>query len=173
MKKTIILLLAVFCLSTGYAQTQEITLENITIRPHNLSYLKTVQDKSTPAFVKALESKAARYDITESPIFDREFESYEVVFDAVKKDGADGTIMATYDQDGKIINSIERYKNVLLPKLIRDACQQEYPNFKIQKDIYLVSYNYNQNSVKKYYKVQLTDGSKKKLLKIDTNGVVL
>ena len=173
MKKVILLLVAVFSLHLATAQTQEITLENINIRPLNLTYLKKVQDKNTPAFVKALESKAARYDITESPIFDREFESYEVVFDAVKKDGADGTIMATYDQDGKIINSVERYINVSLPKMIRDACLEEYPDFKIQKDVYLVSYNYNRNSVKKYYKVQMTNGSKKKQLKIDANGVLL
>ena len=173
MKKVILLLIAVFALNLATAQTQEITLENINIRPLNLTYLKSVQDKNTPAFVKALESKAARFDITESPIFDREFESYEVVFDAVKKDGADGTIMATYDQDGKIINSVERYKNVSLPKAVREACQAEYPDFKIQKDVYLVSYNHHHKSVKKYYKVQMTKGSKRKQIKIDANGLVL
>ena len=165
-------LLTLSLFGLGTAQTKEIKLENVTIKPLNLNYLKKVQDKNTPAFVKALESRAARYDITESPLFKRDFDAYEVVFDAVKKNGADGTIMATYDQNGKILNSVERYKNVSLPKAIRDACLEKYPDYKIHKDFYLVTYNYDENSVEKMYKVQLRNGSSKKSLKIDADGVI-
>ncbi len=172
MKKLIICLLSLGLFSLGTAQTKEIKLENVTIRPLNLNYLKKVQDKETPEFVKALENRAARYDITESPVFKREFDAYEVVFDAIKKDGADGTIMATFDQNGKILSAIERYKNVSLPKSIRDVCLQEYPDYKIHKDFYLVSYDYDENSVKKIYKVQMRNGTSKKNLKIDANGVI-
>ncbi|NNC69373.1 MAG: hypothetical protein HKN90_00965 [Flavobacteriaceae bacterium] len=172
MKKVIIGLLTIGFLSTGIAQTKEIQLENVTIRPLNLSYLKSVQDENTPPFVKALENKAARYDITESPVFEREFDAYEVVFDAIKKEGADGIIMATYDQNGKILSSIERYKNVSLPKTVRDVCLKQYPDYKIHKDFYLVSYDYNDESVKKIYKVQMKNGNSKKNLKIDANGII-
>ena len=164
--------MALSILGLGTAQTNEIELENVTIKPLNLTYLKTVQDDHTAPFVKAMENKAARYDITESKVFDREFDAYEVVFDAIKKDGSDGTIIATYDQNGKILNSIERYKNIALPKAIRDVCLKQYPDYRIHKDFYLVSYDYNENTAKKIYKVQMRNGSSKKNLKIDANGVI-
>ena len=173
MKNLILTLLAVSIFSLGSAQTKEITLENITIKPLNVSYLNKVQDENTPAFVRALENRAARYDITESSVFNREFEAYEVVFDAIKKDGADGTIFATFDENGKILKSIERYKNISLPKTIRDVCLQHYPEYTIYKDFYLVAYDYDDNRVKKTYKVQLRNGKDRKNLKINADGQIL
>lgn len=177
MKTLIISLLTIGLFNLGTAQTngnlEAIKLENVTIKPLNISYIKKVQDSETPPFAKALEDKAARYDITESPIFDREFEAYEVVFETVKENGADGMIMATYDKEGKILNSIERYENVSLPKTIRDVCYKQYPNYRIHKDFYLVSYNYDKEKANKIYKVQMRNGKSKKNLKIDSYGNIL
>lgn len=174
MKKFIICLISLGLFNLATAQTngkvKEIKLENVTIKPLNLTYLNKVQDAETPAFVKAFEDKVARYDITEDPIFNREFEAYEVVFETIKKKGADGLIMATYDQNGKILNSIEKYENVSLPKSIRDICLKQYPDYKIHKDFYLVSYNYDKDKVKKTYKVQMKNGRSKKILRVDASG---
>ena len=88
-------------------KTPEITLENITITPLNISYLKNVQDKNTPPLAKELENKAARYNVTEDPLFDGRFEAYEVIFHNESTENAKGKIIATYDGNGKIIKSIE------------------------------------------------------------------
>ena len=95
------------------------------------------------------------------------------MFDADKGGGTDGMIIATYDQNGKILNSIERYKNIALPKHIRDACLKEHPGYTIHKDFYLVSYNYDDNEAKKIYKIQLKNENGRKNLKVDSNGNIL
>ncbi|MDE1205923.1 hypothetical protein [Tenacibaculum larymnensis] len=153
--------------SNGIAKN--IILEPVTIKPLNLSYLNEVQHKDTPELVKNLENEAARYDITEDPIFDREFEAYEVIFRTKKEGGTTGLITATYDSNGKIMSSIERYKNILLPKVVRTAILNKYPGWIIHKDVYLVTYRNNSKS-KKVFKVQIRKDGKRKNLKLDYDG---
>jgi len=151
----------------GETKVKEEALDVITVTRLNLSYLKKVQDENTPKRVKALENRAARYDITESPVFDRKFESYEVLFEQTK-----GRIVATFDQEGKIINSLERFDDVLLPPEVRNTIFKEYPGWSIHKDMYLVSY-YHDKDVKKTYKVQIRKEKQKKNLKIDSQGKIM
>ena len=146
-----------------------IVLEPVTIKPLNLSYLKEVQHKDTPELVKNLENEAARYDITESPVFEREFEAYEVIFETKKEGGTTGLITATYNSEGKILSSVEHYKNILLPETVRTAILNKYPGWKIYKDVYLVTYRNNNNS-KKVFKVQIRKDGERKNLKLDYDG---
>ena len=169
MKNLVFGLLFLGLTTLSYSQESNIVLEAVTIKPLNLSYLKKVQNKNTPVFVKKLENEAARYDITESPLFEKEFEAYEVVFRTKKKDGASGQITATYDSKGKIIKSIERYKNVLLPKVVRNAILTRYPTWTIYKDVYLVSFK-NNKKAKKIFRVQIRKNGKRKNLKLDYFG---
>ncbi|RKF04471.1 hypothetical protein C8N26_1142 [Tenacibaculum lutimaris] len=147
---------------------KNIILEPVTIKPLNLSYLKEVQREDTPEFTVNLQNEAARYDITEDPIFDKEFEAYEVIFKS-KNDETSGLITATYDSKGKIMSSIERYKNVLLPKTVRTAINNKYPGWIIYKDVYLVTYRDNSKS-KQVFKVQIRKDGEKKNLKLDYEG---
>lgn len=149
--------------------SKNVILEPVTIKTLNLSYLKEVQSKETPEVAIALENEAARYDITEDPLFDREFEAYEVVFKAKTEGGSSGSITATYNTDGKILKSVERYKNILLPRSLRDIINEKYPGWKIHKDIYLVNYRSNRDS-KKVFRVQLRKNNDKKNIKIDYKG---
>jgi len=148
---------------------KNIILEPVTIKPLNLSYLDEVQREDTPELVVNLQNEAARYDITELPIFDRDFEAYEVIFKTKKEGGTSGLITATYDSNGKIMSSIERYKNILLPKTVRTAINNKYPGWIIYKDVYLVTYRDNSES-KQVFKVQLRKNGKKKNLKLDYDG---
>ena len=113
MKNLVFGLLFLGLTTLSYSQESNIVLEAVTIKPLNLSYLKKVQNKNTPVFVKKLENEAARYDITESPLFEKEFEAYEVVFRTKKKDGASGQITATYDSKGKIIKVNKSSKTIV------------------------------------------------------------
>ncbi|MBA6155682.1 hypothetical protein H3Z83_03980 [Tenacibaculum sp. S7007] len=173
MKKLVIGFLFLGLTSLTHSQvengTPNITLEAVTIKPLNLSYLKNVQDKNTPEVAVALENEAARYDITEDPIFDREFEAYEVVFKAKTEGGSTGLITATYDSEGKILKSVEKYKNILLPKTVREAIWEKYPNWVIHKDVYLVSYKNNKDA-RKLFRVQIRKDGNKKNLKLGYNG---
>ncbi|MBT8304804.1 MAG: DUF3450 domain-containing protein, partial [Bacteroidia bacterium] len=112
MKSLITGLLFVGLTSLGVAQNngiEQVELSEVNVTPLNLTYLNTVQDTDTPEKVKELENVASRYDVTESPVFNKKFEAYEVIFKET-----DGKIVATYDQNGKILSSMERFSNVVL-----------------------------------------------------------
>ncbi|MGB1042897.1 MAG: hypothetical protein ACPGU6_05850 [Tenacibaculum sp.] len=172
MKNLVIGFLFLGLTSLSYAQNDaNITLEAVTIKPLNLTYLKNVHVKDTPEVALALENEAARYDITEDPMFEKEFEAYEVVFSARTEGGSTGRITATYDTDGKILKSVERYKNVLLPKKLRNLLQEKYPGWIIHKDVYLVNYRDNKNT-RQLFRVQIRKDGKRKNLKLDYDGFV-
>lgn len=171
MKTLLIGLLFLGSTSLTYSQTNgEIKaekLEDVVITPLNVSYLKNVKDKTTPEVAKQLENTAARYDITESPVFDRDFEAYEVIFS--ENSESKGRIVATYDNKGKIISSFERFSDVALPPAVRNSVYKAYPGWTILNDTYLVSY-YENRSVKKTYKLKIEKDKTKKTLRLDTEG---
>lgn len=167
MKKTVINLVLLSVVSFGFAQedSKAIELEGVTVRPINLDYVYTVVDKQMPPSVQNLEKKAAQFDVTELDIYNGQFEAYEVLFEQ-----QNGTIIATYDGNGKIMETNERFKNITLPKPIRDHIYQQNPGWMIYKDIYLVSY-YDDRDVSKVAKIQLVKDGKKRNLKIDINEI--
>lgn len=169
MKTLITGLLFIGLTSLGFSQNgiEQVDLSAVNVTPLNLSYLNKVQDRDTPERVKELENIASRYDVTESKVFNRKFEAYEVIFKET-----DGSIIATYDSDGKIISSLERFNDVLLPYKVRTTVFDKYPDWILHKDSYLVSY-YLDKDVKKVYKVQLRKDGKRKNLKIDTSGNII
>ena len=170
MKTLITGLLFVGLTTLGFSQTngiQQVELSEVYVTPLNLTYLRTVQDEDTPETVKNLENKASRYDITEAPIFDRKFEAYEVIF----KD-SNGKIVATYDENGKILSSLERFKDILLPEKVRNSVHKNFPDWQLHSDTYLVSY-FLDKEVKRVYKVQLRKDGKRKNLKIDVAGNII
>jgi hypothetical protein len=169
MKNVFINLIAICLVFVGYSQTskdeaKEVELTGVTVSPLNMSYLNSVEEDEMPEFVKNLENKAARFNITESPIYDGNFEAYEVMFSQ-----SNGTVLATYDQKGKILETTERFKNITLPYNVRTKIYKEHPGWVIHSDAYLVSYFHNQE-VEKICKVQLRKDGKRKNLKIDMDG---
>lgn len=144
-----------------YRAPSTVDLKLITVRPLNISYVQSVVDERMPEVVTKMENKAARYNITENPIYDGNFEAYEVIFSQ-----NNGTIIATYDQNGKIIQSSERFKNITLPSFIRNKIHAEHPGWIIHSDLYLVSY-YGNMEVKKVCKIQLRKDGQRRNLKIE------
>ncbi|MBT8280331.1 MAG: hypothetical protein KJO16_02055 [Muriicola sp.] len=156
---------ALFCSFTTaqqlYRAPSTVDLKLITVRPLNISYVHSVVDERMPEAVTKLENKAARYNITENPIYDGNFEAYEVIFSQ-----NNGTIIATYDQHGKIIQTSERFKDITLPAFIRNKIHSENPGWTIHSDLYLVSY-FGNKEVKKVCKIQLRKDGMRKNLKIE------
>lgn len=165
MKKVFINLLAICTAAVGVAQTngdgQTVTLKGVTVKPVNLSYLNAVLDERMPESVSDLENRAARYDVTTSEVYNENFEAYEVMFEQ-----SNGTIMATYDHNGRIMESLERFKDITLPLNLRQQIAKQHPGWTIHSDIYLVSYYYDKG-VDKSCKIQLRKGKQKKNVKIN------
>lgn len=163
--------------SLGYAQelnkeanedeTQEVVLEGVTVTALNMDYLEKVHDKATPEVVKELEHKAARFKIKGTPIYFSEVGPYEVHFSNSK-----GNIIATYNRKGKILVSSEKFKDVVLPLEVRNSVYREYPDWKINSNVYLVSYHHNKG-VKKIYQFQIGKDNDKRNLRTDVAGNIL
>lgn len=170
MKTLIIGLIAVSLASFTYSQDNGVApveLEEVTISPLNLTYLNKVQDADTPLQAREMENFASRYDITSDPMFDGKIEAYEVIFKETN-----GKIVATYDQNGKIISSLEKFKDVALPPRVRNSVFQNFPGWTIHQDSYLVSYFLDED-VKKVYKVQVRKDGKRKNIKMDHRGTMM
>ena len=82
----------------------------------------------------------------------------------------DGKILAAYDKNGEIIRTIERFQNVKLPKDVRNAVYKRFPNWSLEKDVYLVNYHKNNEKVSKQYKVKLKNGKKVMRVKLAEDG---
>ncbi len=172
MKKVFINLIAMGLSITGFSQpvnseSDKVVLEGVTVTPLNMNYLNSVEDENLPEFVKNLESKAARFNITESSVYDEDFEAFEVIFSH-----SNGSIIATYDSKGKIMETTERFKNITLPYNVRNKIYSKNPGWSIHSDAYLVNY-YHDKEVKKTCVLQLRKDGKRKNLKIDMDGNTL
>ncbi|MEY8022009.1 hypothetical protein AB8P51_14315 [Muriicola sp. SD30] len=166
MKTLCISIVAAFLCCNAFSQElyrapSTVDLKLITVRPLNISYVNSVVDERMPEAVTKLENKAARYNILENPVYDGNFEAYEVIFSQ-----NNGTIIATYDQHGKIIQTSERFKDITLPEFIRNRIHSENPGWTIHSDLYMVSY-YGNKEVKKVCKIQLRKDGQRKNLRIE------
>ncbi len=141
-------------------EVREVVLEGVTVTSPNYDYLAMVQDRNTPKTVIGLERKAASFDLKESPVYNKIDKAYEVFFSNSK-----GRIVATYDDKGKILTSVEKFGNVVAPGPIRNTIYQAYPEWTMSENTYRVTYFHNKR-VKKTYHFQISKGDETKNLKV-------
>ena len=70
---------------------------------------------------------------------------------------------------GKIIRTIEKYKDVGLPKIVVNGVIKKYPGWLIAKEGYLINYHHKKG-VDKKFKLTLENGDKRLKVKIDDEG---
>ncbi len=140
------------------------TLPPVTVASVNYKYLRSVYDNNAAQPVKLLEHRAASYDVKESEYYDDEYEGYSISFYL-----PNGQVLATYDKEGKLLRTAERFKNVKLPTAVRTALTNKYPNWSLTKDIYLVNF-YVDNDARKLYKLVLENGNKRIRVKSNEAG---
>ncbi|WP_272023012.1 nicotinate-nucleotide adenylyltransferase [Olleya namhaensis] len=130
----------------------------------NYKYLSSTDAEDLPIPVEQLEFEVASFDIKTLDIYADEYEFYDVYFII-----PDGKILATYDSDGNILRTAEKFKNLDLPKPILNSILKRFPNWDITKDVYLVNYSEG-GAAKKKYKITLTNGDKRIKIKLDGEG---
>lgn len=163
MKKLSIFLLLLAFSSQVFAQV--IQLPEIEITAVNYKYLSSVDTDDTPMSVKMLQEKVAMYDLKSSEFYNDEYATYNISFYI-----PEGKILAAYDKNGKLIRTIEKYKNVKLPKTVREAIAKRFPNWTAVSDFYKVNFHYMNEVTDKLYKVKLENGDKKMRVKINEKG---
>ena len=163
---TLFLLIAVIIMAFSITpQAQGQTLPEVIVFARNYKYMRDVNSKDAAQPVKLLERKAASYDVKNSEFYEDDYDNYFITFYLPS-----GYILAVYDQNGKLLHTAERYKNVALPEAVKKAVAARYPNWSITNDIYRVTYDNTADS-KMEYKLVLMNGSKRLRVKLSDEGV--
>ena len=147
----------------------QIVLPEITITVANYKYLNAVSPEEVAQPVSMLEEYAASYDVKDAPFYEDEYDNYFVSFLI-----PDGKILAAYDKDGMLLRTIEKYKNVALPRKVTQAVATRYPNWGICKNVYLITYQERAGHIsKKVYKLLLEKSDMRMKIKVNDQGEFL
>ena len=140
------------------------TLPDVPIININYSYLDKVQNKTTAKRVKTLESIASKFNVKDMPEFDARNAPFETIFRGTK-----GYIIATYDSEGKIMSTVERYRDLKIPKKMVKYVLSQFPESTFLRVVHNVNYN-SKKDVKKTYRIRIMNDNSKKNLKITSRG---
>jgi len=163
MKKPILILLLLALSSQVFSQVIE--LKEVIITAVNYKYLNAVDSEDNSIAVQELQEKAAMFDLKSSEYYNDEYETYNISFYI-----PDGKILAAYDKNGKLIRTIEKFKNVKLPTAVSNAIAKRFPNWSMTSDVYKVSFHKDNDAAKKQYKVRLENGDQRMKVKLDEKG---
>jgi len=158
-------LLLIGLTSQFYAQVvNDGQLPEVEVRAVNYKYLNEVNNSDADVPVKLLELEVAKFDPRGKELYEDEYNYYKVSFYI-----PEGHIVAAYDENGKIIKTIEKFKDVTPPRAVINSVAERFPGWVISKDVYKVSYH-NENGTVKTYKLILENGTKKMRVKTDESG---
>ena len=154
-------------LTVGQAVLSQEVLPEVTVKAVRYKYLSSVDNKELPQPVRMLERKAAEYDVKASEFYNDEYDEYYISFILPA-----GYVLATYDKDGKLLRTAERFKNVAVPKTVARAVAERYPQWGISNDVYLVNYLEDSGS-RKVWKLLLQNGDRRMRVKLNEMGTFL
>ena len=148
-----------------YSQEQKAkALKEVIVVATNYKYLDKVSAEDVAVPVQQLQRKVATYNMKDLDIYEDEYDFYDVSFVI-----PEGVILASYNKDGKILQSVEKFKNTDLPGSVTNAIITKFPGWVISKNVYLVYYH-DLNKVQKKYKITLEKGDQRIKVKTDDLG---
>ncbi|MGB7842903.1 MAG: hypothetical protein WBL21_08945 [Salinimicrobium sp.] len=92
---------------------------------------------------------------------DLNFSSYQVWFKTKK-----GYMVAELDKEGKLLYSVQKFRNIILPQETRKGIRAKYPNAVIVQNKYVATTN-GWDLNRKFYMVKIKDGNKVKRLHLE------
>ena len=121
-------------------------------------------NKNPDSRVLALENSFITYNI------DKEFdgtESYYILFEV-----EDGVLAATFDEKGKLLSVVERFKNVRIPENVRLNLAKKFPEWSLKSDKFV--YIQKSGEVKrKRYKIIMKKNKKLRRIVVNEHGEIL
>lgn len=173
MKKLSISLVVLSMTSLSFGQNSSskldhALLDDFSTRDSNHEYLNEVQNNMTPNQVKYLEKVVSYWDLTQLEKFrEQKDQPLQVTFKSPQ-----GSIVTSYDMDGEILTSKERFRDFALPYTVSASIVKKYPNWSIGKSRYSLLYT-KADEPKKRFRVQITKGDQKKWIEVDQSGSVI
>jgi uncharacterized protein YuzE len=162
--KNILITVALF--ATGALIAQE-ELAEVVVKAANYRYLNAVDNTEVPAPIRNLQEEVASYDTTGKELYVDEDQTYNAAFEI-----PEGKILVAYDEHGNILKTVERFRNIRLPKDVRNTLADRYIGWSVVKDLYLINYS-QELGAKKVYDIKLKNNNETVRVKLDENGKVL
>lgn len=154
-------------------QAQEIVnLEKTTISSSPIEMLPTSNDGEYKCVLNADYTDA----FTEDPIGfldrnldihgfialvkDKNYDSYLVTISSAK-----GYLQASYDKEGNLMDTQMKFKNIIVPAVIRNELYRNHKGWRMVQNSYRAS-GKNTSLDKEMYRIKLTKGKERKIIKI-------
>lgn len=142
-------------------------LPEVEVHAVNYKYLNSVDHTEASISVKYLQEMVANFDLRSSEFYEDGTNYYKLYFYI-----PEGNIVAAYDRNGKILYTIERFKNTSLPQVVANSVEERFPGWTVAKDVYKIDYTVKKGTQKRY-KITLENGDQVIRVKIDDQGVFL
>ncbi|MDT0676920.1 hypothetical protein [Autumnicola musiva] len=172
MKKAIVFLMLTVLFTS--AQSQIIELEETEVKLNSVPLISNVNSKTNEFIIKegytsqfhenALEFVKKNFDVQEFIENSRHNNStsYEVAFRSPK-----GFLQATYNEEGEMVNSYQKFKDIALPYEIRNRIYPDFRGWTITKNSFVARGKMDKID-KSFYKIKLERGNEKERIKLST-----
>ena len=174
MKSIICLLVIVGFALTGYSQDKNTNRdESMSLKKLPEIVIKRAGDdfsvylpeyESQDEKIKLLQESFIAYDLG------KDYEGFDNYLVTMKV--KDGSLVATYNEKGKLTRVVEKYDNVKLPMDVIYGVYKTYPGWKITNDKYLYSQE-DGDITKKQYNLKLTKDKETKKIVVNSKGEIL
>jgi len=139
-------------------------LPGVIIKRVGTDFSVYIPDNNPDQKVKMVEEKFIAYDLGKDA---EGYEEYLVVMEV-----KNGSLTATYNEQGKLVRVVEQFKNVVLPGEVIYSIYRTYPGWTIVND----SFVYTQEDgdiIKKQYNVKIKKEKETIKLLVRPNGEIL
>jgi hypothetical protein len=152
-------------MTPAQARVETTALPEIIIKKAGEDFSVYVRDSGAQdPKIKNLQETFIAYDLG------KDYEGYENYL--VTMIDKDASLVATYNENGKLTSVVEKYDNVKLPSAVVYSVYREFPGWKMVKDKYL--YTQESGDVKKnQYNIKLVKAGDTKKIVVNSKGEIL
>ncbi len=159
MRKVLLVLIIMGVSSQLFGQVQEENLNEVEVLGLHFKYLDAMDQSDVATSVKNIHKKVGNFDIHESELYDYQLENTCYTFEI-----PEGQVLATFDRNGNLLTTVEKFKNTKLPYSVGRALAVEYPGWSFDKIYYTINYHYETGIEKKYKLIISKEGKTKRVI---------
>lgn len=169
MKSFVIVMFFLSMTITSYSQDMDGNIKaeelpGVVIKSAGKDFSIYLPDKNPDKDVRNLEEKFIAYDLG------KDYEGYENYL--VIMETKNGSLNATYNENGKLTRVVENYKNVRLPNSVIYSIYKAFPGWQIVNDKFLYTQKEG-DVVKKEYNLRIKKDNDVRKLVVNANGDIV
>jgi hypothetical protein len=152
---------------SSYSEEESIKpeqLPEVVIRTAGKDFSVYLTDKNPDASVRGLEEEFISYNLG------KDYEGFDTYL--VTMETKNGSLAATYNENGKLTRVVENYKNIQLPSKVIYSIYKEFPGWQIINDKFLFTQE-DGDIIKKQYHLKIKKNNEVRKLVVHPNGEIL